>query len=499
MPFILNEVLQAPNRLSSLFLVLVVLCLAIFSNAQEIKWSQAEKSDYRFLKILGSDENGFYVLKSNISLNDYNLTSGLKKREYELSYFSNQMFIQWSKVIANPEKETKVMAIILVNEKPVAVLTHTQPETKSVDLSVASIQEGVLQPAQKLGTYSYEKKAEPDYVCFYSGTTSNQLLCAIANKDKNDIATVTLFSVNERLENPLQRSFQYPSFESMLLRSGSLLANNYFVFLSKDKIVRTDSTGGFKLYSYNISKDSLLEQTIEFEGKYITAGMLTGDVNQGRLIVSGFISERLNRTAAGTFYALFNLSNIQLLKTGNESFPPEFRGRIFGEGNGKGQELHNFYIQKLIPRSDAGTVLVAENFFTSTSTYYDVFLQTYMSRTNYNYNSIIAFSTNPDGTLHWSEVFNKSQVSTEDGGFYSSFCSLTYKDKIYFIYNDFSGSKIRVFLNSISNKGETSSNVLFQGNEDVVLIPKAARQVDENVIIIPGERNGKFGYLQLTF
>src|SRR6185295_17306749 len=52
------------------------------------------------------------------------------------------------------------------------------------------------------------------------------------------------------------------------------------------------------------------------------------------------------------------------------------------------------------------------------------------------YNDMLLVSVKPDGTLEWSEVLKKKQISEDDDGFFSSYCLATTADKLHFVYND---------------------------------------------------------------
>ena len=54
----------------------------------------------------------------------------------------------------------------------------------------------------------------------------------------------------------------------------------------------------------------------------------------------------------------------------------------------------------------------------------------------YYYNDIIAYKINPEGEFDWIEKVRKYQVSTNDGGPYSSYESFMDDGKLYMIFND---------------------------------------------------------------
>ena len=156
----------------------------------------------------------------------------------------------------------------------------------------------------------------------------------------------------------------------------------------------------------------------------------------------------------------------------------------------------DFKIAKPILRSDGGVLFTAEYASTTFTNYYDVFTQTYVNRTNYVYGNVFVISINANGSIDWKQCIRKDQVSTEDDGYFSSFLSLVNKNRINYLYNDYSNNN-KVLSSSISSNGEISNSEFFSGLEEVLLIPKSAKQVDARTIIIPAEKSRRFCFLKL--
>jgi hypothetical protein len=482
-------------------LVLQLLYVTAFS--QQVSWSEPSRSENRYLKIIGQDEEGFYVLKSNMALSDNRLSSGFRKREYELEYYSDDMNRKWNKLLEPLSREDKLVGVAFFGGKIVVVNVHFRDDSKKYTISLQAIgnkglPEGSPVTAAEL---SYEKKSEiEDFRFIISQDHSNLLLVQEGNtKDEEEKALLAIL-IGENLRPLYSKVVRLPSEKPFIIKEIVVSRDKDLLVLSKNTGKKSDKTAGtYELFVYSFGSDSLSAATISVENKFLTAASVAADPINKKLIVAGFYSDQTTYSIAGTFYLGVDRKTMQITAVKTEPFDPRFLTRVVGESGADRKELTNYFVDRLVLRNDGGAVVIAESFYTSTSTYYDVFLQSYMSRMNYHYNSILTLSINPDGSLHWPQVVNKSQTSVEDGGFYSSYCSLAYQNRIYFIYNDISGRSVRVMLTYINNNGQLVNNVLFEGSEEIVLIPRAARQIDENVIIIPGERKGKFSYLKLSF
>jgi hypothetical protein len=85
---------------------------------------------------------------------------------------------------------------------------------------------------------------------------------------------------------------------------------------------------------------------------------------------------------------------------------------------------------------DGSIVGSIEQYYVVVNTYTDP--RTGSTRTTYTYyyNDIIAFKVNTDGEFDWLKRISKSQISTNDGGPYSSYARFVDNGKICFIFND---------------------------------------------------------------
>ena len=485
-----------------LLLVLLVFAPRL-ARAQTPEWSAPEKGDNRYIKIIGQDDEGFFVLKSNMPLSDYRLSSGLKRRDYSLSYYSDDMKLRWEKPVTPFAKDDKALAVVFLDGKPVVVNVHILADEKKFILSAQKINntgaaEGAVMPVNEM---FFERKNELEDFDFIVSQNQKRLLCFQNGTTSDGNQAFSTILMNASLETEYKKIVQLPVLSKEMSVASLVLSNDARLYvLDKNRREGKAEGAGYSLFSYNYGKDSLASAELNLEGKFISAAMPAIDNANKRLVVAGFYSEKNSYSIAGTCYISLNYSTLAVNVSRTEPFEPTFLTRVIGESQAnKGKELTNYYIDRVILRNDGGAVVVAESFYTSTSSYYDVFLQSYMTRTNYHYNSIITVSMNPDGSMHWPQVINKSQTSQEDGGLYSSYCLLPYQNKIYFIYNEFSGRTNRVMISSISNTSQQTNSILFKGNEQVVLISRAAKQTDQDVLIIPGERNEKFCYLKLSF
>lgn len=488
-----------------LFIILTFFSLFLnihISFAQKTEFSPEERSDNKYIRILGEDDEGTYILKSNLPLIDTRLSNGFKKREFTLSYYSDELHLKASKVVSAPKKDDKTLALTFFQDKPLAFFLHYLEDQKKYNILGSFLDHNLMvENLMPLNDFTFSKKSDTENLEFLNSPDQNNLLVyQQGGMDNGNLALHMVFcskgltdQKSKALEIPLSGK-DYAFYSFSLTNDGRL-----FLLVRKRRPDKDEHTMGYKIYQYQFALDKLSDTALEPEGKMLTGAGFSFDSKNNKLVLSGFYSEKTGYSIAGIFYSSFDANSLAQLSFNSQTFDQDFLSRIIGENRSANKELMNFFIDKIVLRNDGGAVILAESFYTSTSTYYDVFLQTYMTRINYHYNSILCISINPDGSIHWPQVINKEQTSTEDGGYYSSYSSIVLGGKICFLYNDLSARNPRVMLASIDNSGKADTRVLFKSTDQVLIVPKAGRQTEENVLLIPSEKNGRFCYLKITF
>src|SRR5438477_11959908 len=101
------------------FLFFILFFILQQLEAQNVTWSQPFTEDKRmqYLKIIGSDEDGFYLLRSNLTFADNRDHSGFRNRKYALEYFDFSMHQKWNHELLSSVPDAKIIAIEAVNNK----------------------------------------------------------------------------------------------------------------------------------------------------------------------------------------------------------------------------------------------------------------------------------------------------------------------------------------------------------------------------------------------
>lgn len=281
---------------------------------------------------------------------------------------------------------------------------------------------------------------------------------------------------------------------------------------------RREKKGGKPNYKYVVVEykdggESSKTYQVNLQDKFISD--LTFRVaRNGDLIFAGFFSNRTSYTVKGTCYFKINGETGEVYNSGIKEFGEDFLSQ-FHKREKKGKELYSYDLKKLIPRSDGGAVLVAEQYFVRVFRYRDYYTGLYEERYYYYYNDIIVANINPDGSIAWVSKIPKRQETSNDGGYFSSFSTSVVRDKLFFIFNDhpknanekdpkrllnFNGKQSVVTLAVLKANGEYDKYGLFSNKDaDIITRPKICKQSGKDEMLIYGERNKRYKFGVVKF
>jgi hypothetical protein len=121
--------------------------------------------------------------------------------------------------------------------------------------------------------------------------------------------------------------------------------------------------------------------------------------------------------------------------------------------------------------------------------------------TEYYYDEIYLFNFKMEGSLSWSQTILKEQLSTDDGGIFSSFATLQYPIGNAYIFNDLSSKNTRLLSCYVTAGGELNMKEI-QTNEQTDawnLMPRSGKQISKSEMLIPCVMKNYVCFLKLTF
>jgi hypothetical protein len=256
----------------------------------------------------------------------------------------------------------------------------------------------------------------------------------------------------------------------------------------------------YKVIAYTNNGETLKEYDLVLDGLYITDITIKVS-NKGKLICAGFYSERSVETVKGSFFFTINTKTSKIETKGFKPFGEQFLSKLMSKRRArKGRELYRYYLDDIILRSDGGAVLIGEQYYTVSSTYYT---ETGMNRTantnyTYHYEDIIVININPDASIAWASSIPKDQTASTKA--FSSYAQATAKGKIFFVYNERISRRSPVMIASVDTRGKVNIKQLFSNrDEGIITRPQLCRQTSKDEMIMYGERGKRYKFGKLVF
>ena len=257
---------------------------------------------------------------------------------------------------------------------------------------------------------------------------------------------------------------------------------------------------------------------------------ITFRLRGNQVIVAGFYSDYISLLYGGSFFLAMDKVSGEILQSSFKPFEKEFLVDDFSKKEKRKAnrrekrdkpviyELGSYYMDKLLLQEDGSVVLVAEKYYTrtSTSTYVVNGETKYRTRTYYHYDDIIVVKVNPVGEIDWQTRIKKKQQSIDDGGYYSSYVLAQTGKQLQFVFNDSQRNHMTeekehtyrtntkfgkcVRLVSINQQGEQSRSVLMKDDAiDVRITPIFSDQISKDELLLYGSYRKKNQFIKVKF
>jgi hypothetical protein len=218
----------------------------------------------------------------------------------------------------------------------------------------------------------------------------------------------------------------------------------------------------YVLFRYVPSYNLTLQLPLEVGKLYLINP--TFQIEQQRICIAAFYSERVGMGVRGLVFAEVRLPGFFLTINQKTPVPPEILQRYLSERQiARGHGIPRLYLDHLIPRREGGILLIGEQFFITTPPVSVDVLGVWQIRETYHYRDILVFALDSLGRLKWVRVIPKAQRSSFP--LQLSYGLLVGPEAIYFIYRSRErGMGRQIFVVSLRENGDISSpRPLIQG------------------------------------
>jgi hypothetical protein len=488
---------------------------------EEIKLKKKELID----KIIGKDEDGTYVMAkygSEVTLFYYdNDLNQKRKNSFKLEYQKHDL---WYKGIVQMKDEFVIFTTYRDKKQKMTYLYSQTLNKEALTFSKPKVLAQVSYEGYKKRqstSYSFTISADSNYLLFISDLP--------ARKDEKDKFGFIVYD-NEMNEVWSEKKIEVEEDEQNFYRYDTQVGNDGKVYLlakvydTSRKYKKNEIDYSFKMMVFESDNEGEAEEfDVTLEGEHVT-DITFERFDNGNIQVAGFYSID-GYGQNGVFNLLYD-SDYTISNESTTEFPTDFivqhasekskKKAKKKEAKGKEIEMYSYSIDELIENEDATITMIAEQYYTYTTSYTDANGNTHTT-THYVYGNIIIVKFDENGDVDWMELIPKRQNST-DGGYYSGYALMQLEDgNLVFVFNDnpknsyydqsgkfytWTPNKKHtdVVLFEISIEGQLGRYILYKGaDEEVISRPHVSVPIDANEMIILGQARKATKFVKLVF
>lgn len=530
-------------------LTLLITAFAIFSNgllyAQdiELRWGLPVKHSRVAspTDVLGKDETGFYIIKAD--------------GDISLEKFDKNMNFLWTKeleIFLTKKEKTVFENIILLNNKIIVFTSFYDSKANTKKLFATHISADGVIDSKLYEVNSFDKlesKKSVVYDVIISEKTNSILIFSNFREKGVEKERFHYKVIDENFIQKSQAFIELPytgantSIVDYIIDNAGNIHLVYKVNLKKEEIGNKSNDDKIDFNYYIMSYYPATKEYKEYDmrvGDYVISGIsILIDAESRYMYVPGFYSDKNINALKGTIISKIDLINKKVVYAKEKEFDPAFLAVVYAKPldeadekkkaaadstdkkKAKGKEqLYNYDIVDLFVNENEEITLVSEQYYvhvvtnrytnsngvtTTTTTYY------------YYYNNVMVTKFGANGDRLWCSNIPKFQVTTNDGGFFSSIGVFAHNDIVYIIYNDNpangtaiaskqyrtkSPQKSQLALVSIDGNGELKKRVLMpapDAGKGIGTKPKFSTQISDNEVILIGYLSSdyKLGKIEL--
>jgi hypothetical protein len=261
-----------------------------------------------------------------------------------------------------------------------------------------------------------------------------QLLCFQKVSKKGENEKLKFFVFDEKFRAPVEGGLEIPwtsdKFDLRAIRVG----NNGEVFIlgRVDQGLNTAADNWLHyMYRYDPNLKDAIEIKLDFQDNFVTDLNFRTD-RENNILIAGYYSRRAPGSIAGVFYQRIDgITNKAVVET-YHPFDEAFMGKYLSQRQlEKGKELNNFFLDKIIPRSDGGVLILGEQYYVTVNTYRDIYGY-WFNQTFYHYDDVLVTSISGDGKMEWTSVVYKRQMSENSSQL--SYFDVVSTDRLFLFY-----------------------------------------------------------------
>lgn len=200
------------------------------------------------------------------------------------------------------------------------------------------------------------------------------------------------------------------------------------------------------IHLYHVATDDFREYTIQLNDLRLDQVVLNSN-DSGVFVMTGLYGDERSSNNKGLLYFALDYEKNEIIDQDFKPFDVSFITEGWSDSqiekaegrqeNGKGApELYNYYMRNIEILPNGEYVGTMEQYYLIESSVSDPRTGSMQTTYTYHYNNIICFKLSVNGEFEWIRKIKKSQVSKDDGGYYSSFLQILDDGKLFLMFND---------------------------------------------------------------
>jgi hypothetical protein len=474
-----------------------LIIILFFANlyGQKIYYSNIPKLNAKayYNKVIGENKGGIYILK----FRDVDLRGGfsIERYSHNMDFISAQSFY-----LGKKDKLLKVFTtdsgLFLVKCSVNKDKTTFYYSKTGFDLDYLTI------PVEIYNTATPDRLNEQNVVDY----STNRQFCSlwVAEKDSkgNQLFHCTVLKINGKITGSKTYNTSY-AYDDIALDQTALSdsGETAMVFIKTNQEKRINEPAFEEHFVLGMRYDSIFDAQLLGDYNYfISSYDLVYNKFSNKFNILGFYNFKKPKSSHGIMlinYFPGTVFNPAVFS----SFSKEFIGILIGVAEAEeGKDPENYFIRKLIPRSDGGTLIIAE--------YFEISQQMETINLNgvpqvstkniYNYNDLILISVSAIGDIEWERQINKLQSSYQSLAYLNSIGVYACETNTNIVYNDNTNQNNQVMHVSVSRKGVIEKKILLNSeNEYSAIVPSEGKQTGYNRYVTPLIQNRQISLIQI--
>lgn len=474
----------------AIFILVLSLLGAEYSLAQKLYLSDKEDINLRY--------DDFAVVGK---MEDANVVYRKRNKKAELIFY-NATMNKIRSVAMDMVAENYSQIFFLANGKTI-LAAYQQRENKKENLYVSQLQSDMKWSTPILLTSIPSGGLRQNLSFTVARSQNNSKMLLYSYYYENDTWNIEAFVLSDQMKlitqikQPLQEREWIINEEAAVSNEG----NAYLLYHEKPS--SKGSVNEFSILSAKQRAAVFTINPIEVNKHAVSDFRFAIDPNHTMVYLCGFYAEGRFNTPKGIYYTAFDEEQ--------QAAPVSHFVPLALQVTQGRNDLKDFKIRHLSVKTDGGIEVVAEKYFQSVRTItsmnptFGIGMMSVQdnSRTinEYYYDELAIFNLKVDGSVAWSQVMLKEQLSNDDMGIYSSIGILEHKQGKVYLFNDVNSKTPRLMAGIINNNSEMTMKEIPTDVEmqDWNWMPRSAKQLSKAEIVLPCVMKSYLCFLKISF